>query len=183
MCAHKWADVSESGYGVAVMNDCKYGYGCDLNNLSLTLIKCAVYPNTEADRELHEFTYSILPHCGDFREANIAEEAYLLNQPLTARRISKQDGKLPDSFSFVGSNSSNIIIETVKQCENNDSIIVRFYEYHNSHSKVTLDFGIDFDKAYICDMLENNLNELAKNNRSITLDVKPYEIVTVKITK
>lgn len=183
VCAHKWADVSESGYGVAVMNDCKYGYGCDLNNLSLTLIKCAVYPNTEADRELHEFTYSILPHCGDFREANIAEEAYLLNQPLTVRRISKQDGKLPDSFSFVGSNSSNIIIETVKQCENNDSIIVRFYEYHNSHSKVTLDFGIDFDKAYICDMLENNLNELAKNNRSITLDVKPYEIVTVKITK
>ncbi len=182
VCAHKWADVSESGYGVAVMNDCKYGYGCDLNNLSLTLIKCAVAPNEEADKELHEFTYSILPHSGDFREANVAEEAYILNQPLTACKIDKQDGKLPDSFSFVGSKNNNIIIETVKQCENDESVIVRFYEYHNSHSKVTLDFGIDFDKAFICDMLENNLDEIEKNNRSVTLSVKPYEIVTVKIT-
>lgn len=183
VCAHKWADVSENGYGVAVMNDCKYGYGCNLNKLSLTLIKCAVSPNTEADRDLHEFTYSIFPHCGDFREAKVSEQAYILNQPLTACRISKHDGKLPDNFSFVSSKSNNIIIETVKQCENDDSIIVRFYEYHNSHSKVTLNFGIDFNKAFICDMLENNLDEIEKNNRSITLNVKPYEIVTVKITK
>lgn len=182
VCAHKWADVSETGYGVAIMNDCKYGYGCDLNNMSLTLIKCAVAPNADADKEKHEFIYSILPHGGDFRDALVAEEAYLLNQPLTARLINKQDGVLGDNFSFVSSKNKNIIIETVKQCEDDNSVIVRFYEYHNSSSTVTLDFGVNFEKAFLCDMLEKNINEIDKIGRSITLSIKPYEIVTVKIT-
>ena len=45
VCAHKWADVSEYGYGVALLNDCKYGYDIHESVMRLTLIKSGIFPN------------------------------------------------------------------------------------------------------------------------------------------
>ena len=182
VCAHKWADVSETGYGVSIMNDCKYGYGCELNVLSISLIKCALSPNPKADKEMHEFTYSIFPHSGNFMEANVAKEAYMLNQPLTFKEIQKQSGKLPEEFELIKTAADNVITETVKLAEEGSDIIVRLYEYFNMHSNVQLEFGFDFKEAHICDMLENNTEKLNKDGRKISFDINPFEIVTIKLT-
>ena len=71
VCAHKWADVSDGNYGVSIMNDCKYGYSCIGSELSLTLLKCGTYPNTVADQGKQTFTYSVLPHKGNFRTVTV----------------------------------------------------------------------------------------------------------------
>ncbi len=64
LCAHKWADLSEGGYGV---NDCKYGHGASGSTLTLTLLRCPSDPNPDADLGAHRFVYSLYPHGGDFR--------------------------------------------------------------------------------------------------------------------
>lgn len=68
------------GYGFSLLNDCKYGYSVDENNgMALTLLKSSTYPNPEADQEIHHFTYAMLPHAGDWRQAETPRNAYQLN--------------------------------------------------------------------------------------------------------
>ena len=78
--------------------------------------------------------------------------------------------------------AENIIIETVKKAEDSDACIVRMYESHNSQTYMHLETGFEFEKAYLCDMLENNICEIESDGKCIDLDVEGFEIVTVKFT-
>lgn len=183
VCAHKFADLSEYGYGVSLLNDCKYGYDIHDSVMRLTLLKCGTYPDPEADKCKHTFTYSLYPHAGDFRAAGTIQQAYLLNQPMTAYRVPKQNGALPDRFSLLSVDRRNIIIETVKKAEDSGAVIVRLYEAYNQRSTVTLTAGFDVQKASICDLLENEAESLTVEDNKITFPVKPFEIVTLKLER
>ncbi len=87
VCGHKWADLSEGDYGVALLNDCKYGYDIKDNVMRLTLIKSGIEPDPQADQGRHVFTYSLLPHAGDWRQGGVAREAYALNYPAFAAAL------------------------------------------------------------------------------------------------
>jgi len=181
VCAHKWADISEDGYGVALLNDCKYGHSAEGSTLKLTLLKSATFPNPSADKEEHAFSYSIVPHSGSFKDAGIAKLAQSFNQPMIAKEIKEQRGTLSDSFSFVSANCDNIMIDTVKKAESEDATIIRLYEYFDRRTKTELTLGIDVKAAYLCDMLENNIKELEVKDNKVKLEVSNFEIVTVKI--
>ena len=96
--------------------------------------------------------------------------------------IDKQDGTLPESFSFVNTNSKNIVIETVKKAEKSDDIILRFYEAFDRSGNVTLNFGIPVKEVYLCDMLENNIEPIEVKDNSVTLPVSNFEITTLKLS-
>lgn len=181
VCAHKFADLSEYGYGVSLLNDCKYGYDIHDGVIRLTLLKCGTYPNPEADKCRHEFTYSLYPHAGDFRTAGTVKRAYELNVPMTAVEIPPQNGTLPESYSLLSCDSENIVIETVKKAEDGDGVIVRLYESFNKRTQATLLAGFDFKEAYICDLLECRQKQLKPQNGKIRLTVKPFEIVTLRL--
>ncbi len=183
VCGHKWADMSEDNYGVSILNDCKYGYSVYENDFAITLLKAPTWPNPNADRGHHSFTYSLYPHTGDFKSGKTIEEGYKLNMPLEASIIGKQDGTLSDSYSLVSCNNENIVVETIKKAEDNDDIIVRFYDSYNRKSTAELDFGFDFKKAYICNMLEENECEIPHEGRLINVPVKNFEIVTLRIVR
>ena len=183
VCAHKFADVSEYGYGVSLMNDCKYGYDISGSTMRLTLLKSAVYPNHEADKCEHRFVYSLYPHKGDFREANTYSAAYELNNPMYAMRLEKQTGKLPPEYSLVRTDCDNIIIETVKKAEDSDKIIVRLYDCCNCSSNPEIKFGFQVKSAAIADMLENETEEISVKDNSVKITVKPYEIITLSISR
>ncbi len=183
VCGHKWIDMSECGYGVSLLNDCKYGFSTEENVLKLTAIKCGIYPNEEADQCLHEFTYSIYPHKDDYRKGNTVKEAYSLNQPFEFIELkSKGSGLLPEEFSFVKTDSDNVIIETVKQCEDENSVIVRIYDAFGCRSNATVCFGIPVKKAELCDLMENSEKQLTVIDNSVTVPLKNFEILTLKIT-
>lgn len=183
VCGHKWVDVSEFGYGVSILNDCKYGFNTEENILKLTAIKCGTFPNEEADQGIHEFTYSIYPHKGDFREGETIKAAYCLNQPLECISVEKnQKGRFASDFSFIKCDCENIIIDTVKQSEDDNSIIVRLFDSFNCKSNPTLSFGIPIDKVYICDMLENVIEECSVIDNNVNLSVNNFEVLTIKIT-
>lgn len=181
VCGHKWADISENGYGVSLLNDCKYGHSAEGSTLKLTLLKCATYPNPHADKGHHSFTYSLLPHGGDFREAHTVREAYSLNQPLECAEVKKQSGALADSFSLVCCDAENVVVDTVKRAEAGDGIILRMYDSWNRRTKATLEFGFDIERAALCDMLENEIEDIQVDGRRISLPVGNYEIVTIKV--
>ena len=181
VCAHKYADISERGYGVSLINDCKYGYSAEGSTISLTLLKSATYPDPTADKCNHKFTYTLYPHAGDFASAKTVENAYILNNPLECVPMSRQSGELPDRFSFVKLDGEGAIIETIKKAENGDGIIIRFYDAVNTRSVRTLSFGVPVREACLCDMLENEKAPVAVDGRKISLIVKPFEIVTLKI--
>ena len=82
-CAHKWVDLSEGGYGVSLLNDCKYGHDIQGNVIRLSLLRSPTVPDPEADQGEHHFTYSLYPHEGEWDE-NTLREAYALNDPLIA---------------------------------------------------------------------------------------------------
>lgn len=85
-CGQKWMDFSEGHYGVSLLNDCKYGHSVRDGVIGLTLIKCGVEPNPNADVEMHTFTYALFPHAGTWKEAGTVEESYQLNLPAYAVR-------------------------------------------------------------------------------------------------
>lgn len=176
--AHKWVDVSESGYGVAMLNDGKYGHAVEGNKMSITLIKCATDPNPEADQGRQQFTYSLYPHTEDFRKGGVIEESYVLNQPLYEKKIAANKGDLAESYSFVSVDKPNAVITAVKKAENDDSLIVRFYDAYDCKSRVTLTVSDTYTKAYLCDLLENVTEELTVKDGKVTLPVSNFEIVT-----
>lgn len=183
VCAHKYADLSEYGFGVSILNDCKYGHDIHGGVIRLTLLKSATDPNPEADKEVHRFTYSIYPHGKDYRQAGVIQAAYLLNNPLYAIPVPGQAGKLPDSYSLVSADRENIFVEAVKEAEDDEAIIVRLYDAYGTRSDVKLKFGFEVAKVEMASILEEGEEEIPVEENTVALSVKPFEIVTLKVTR
>ena len=176
-CGHRWMDLSEGGYGVSLLNDCKYGHSVFDGDMALTLIKSGIEPNQTADQEMHEFTYSLYPHAGTWREAGTAREAACLNQPAYAVR-GAADGL---RFSMFRVDAENIMADTVKQAEDGNGIILRMYEYENKRGKASVVFGKKIAQVYECNLMENNLCEIPHGENGFRFSYKPYEIKTFRV--
>lgn len=181
VCAHKWADLSEGNYGISILNDCKYGHDIKDSVMRLTLLKSAVDPNIDADREVHEFTYSLYPHSGNWKQGEVVKMAYNLNCPLYTKVEDKHEGILPQQISFISIDCDNVIIEVVKKSENSDDNIVRMYECFNNRSKVICTLLKPLSYVEECDLLENSIGTVSSDYNSFAFEINPYEIKTFKI--
>lgn len=182
VCHHKWMDVSEDGYGVSILNDCKYGVSVRDGVIGMSMLKSAIYPNPDADKEKHEFTYSIYPHQGGWREAGTVQQAYRLNNPLVAVWKENEEGKLADTYSMISSNKDNVVIEVVKKAENSDDTIIRLYECYNRRTLVELSLAQNVKHVVECNMMEEGDEPVEYSRNKVTFMIKPYEIKTLKIT-
>ena len=182
--AQKWADLSEADYGVALMNDCKYGYDIKGNNMRLTLLKSATSPDPEADRGVHQFTYSIFPHRGSLQDGGVIEEAYALNVPLLLQKTDKHDGTLPLEKSFFSVNRAGVFIEAVKLAERSvdaGDTIIRLYEAYQSRGEVSIISSLHRESsAAEMDLLENKMNDIGAENGEVIIKIKPFEIRTIQ---
>lgn len=171
--AHKWADISETGYGVALLNDCKYGHDITEDMLRLTLIKSAIDPDYSADQGFHEFTYAIYPHRNEWYESDLEKEAFDLNNPITAipgRAVFSID-------SFLRFSEENISVDCMKQAEDSKEMVIRFHEFTGARKTITVDCSVPV-KAWC----ESNLMEEAEGEYQtgpVRIEVKPYEIKTL----
>lgn len=179
-CGHKWMDVSESGYGVSLLNDCKYGHSVREGCIELTLIKSGIEPNPDTDNEEHVFTYSLYPHQGTWREADTQKEAADLNQPLSA-----VNGGIPgESYGFAGVKGDSVVLETVKRSEDGDGIILRLYESRNKRVNAKVSLSCAPVTVTECNLLEEPVDEaggLMIDRDGFSFVIKPYEIKTYKV--
>lgn len=183
ICAHKWVDVAENGYGVALLNDCKYGHSIEGADIGITLLKSGTFPYPDADKEKHAFCYSLLPHEGDFRDGKVVQQGYQLNVPCVVSKIREVSPNKKD-FSVFGKIEDHVIIETIKQAEESKNIIIRLYEAYGKRGNVELDISKwNANKAWICDLMEEVETDLFIEKGCIHFEIKPYEIITLQIEK
>ena len=173
--AHRFADLSEYGYGVSLLNDCKYGHDVKDNVLRITLIKTATYPDHSQDQGEHHFTYALLPHTGDFIAGRTVQEASDLNWPMHSVAGSV---KLPFAGSFVGFDKECVELDAVKKTEDGKYIAVRFHDFTGGTNKLTITPGFVWKRYCECDLRERPQGDF-KENGMIQRTVKPYEIVTL----
>ena len=170
---HQWADLSERGYGVSLLNDCKYGYDIKDNVMRLTLIKSAMVPDPTADQGEHEFTYSLFPHAGDWYDGETVQSAWSLNNPLTVA-----PGKPAESsFSLFRLSSDHIMIDAVKVAEDQDAVILRIHEFAGISGQTEIRSDASIASWQECDLLERPLTE-RQDESLIHVQMKPYEIRT-----
>lgn len=172
---HQWADLSERGFGVALLNDCKYGYDIHGNEMRLSLLKSAENPDTRAEEGLHEFTYSLYPHSEEWYESELLTEAWDLNSPLIAIK-----GKACEDFPVFVFNSKNTLVDTIKRSEDNDGFIVRMHENTGGQDTIQIDLPECFSSWTLTNLLEEPI-ESWKNSNTIRYTLRPYEIVNFKL--
>ncbi|KAH8115672.1 glycoside hydrolase family 38 protein [Phellopilus nigrolimitatus] len=178
VCGLKYADLSEYGYGVAILSESKYGFACTGNILRISLLRGATAPDAEQDQGQHEFSWAVLPHVGHFLQSDVPQAAYLFNSPLHVRFA--PDAALntvsPISrapFSIRG--ASNVILETIKRGDDDvfgvagpnelskpSTIVLRIYEAFGGHAQAFLRVSgtLGVAKAYATNILEDELEEL-----------------------
>jgi alpha-mannosidase len=181
ICAQKWIDLSERGYGVALLNDCKYGHKAVGNTLDIHLLRTPSYPDPVADRARHEFTYSLYPHAGDVQTGGVIQAAYELNIPLRVMEAGDNAASSSLPTSWVQIEQPNIVLEAVKKAEDSDDFILRLYEAHGARTQARLRFGFDVSSAELTDLMEENGQPLPVDGNAVEIAFRPFEVHTVKI--
>ncbi|MFT5222731.1 MAG: alpha-mannosidase [Glaciecola sp.] len=182
VCAHRWADLSEDGYGVALLNDSKYGYDCLGSTLRLSLLRASTGPDPEADQGLQTFTYVLLPHVGDLRAAGVIAAGESLNRPLRMVAVADGPHDLPRPTSLARVVGLGVVLDTIKPADDGDGLIVRMYEAFGGAREVTLELAQTVTRANAADLLERDGESLdvAVDGR-IPLAFGPFEIRTVRL--
>lgn len=179
----KWIDLSEGDYGVSLLTDSKYGYSVAYKRMGVSLIKSAIDPHPKADIGEHEFTYAIYPHQGTWKQAQTMEEALDLNVPPIIQ-IGEQGANFSEypTESWLKVAEKNILLDTIKQAEDSEDIVVRLYEYHQKRTVANLKFKEVPKQVLLCDLLENELETLEVNAEGLVkVPFMPFEIQTLKL--
>ncbi|MBD2462638.1 alpha-mannosidase [Oscillatoria sp. FACHB-1407] len=188
--ALQWADLGDDEYGVSLLNDCKHGYDSQPSQLRLTLLRSASWPNPNADRGMHQFTYALYPHGGDWRSAETVHRGYELNQPLHVNfnpAMSSQSGTLPPVGQFLNLEVKNLILSAFKQSEDSSNRwILRGYECHGESALVNLantesallNSVLDLPSFAPTNLLERQIPE---SQPSSAIALNPWKIITLSI--
>lgn len=176
VCAQRWADLSEGGYGVSVLNDGKYGQDVHGHVLRLTLLRGPQYPDPDADLGEHEFTYSLLPHEGDWRQGDTVRHAWQLNVPLFATPTDIQR----DPISFI-SVEGPAIVEALKPAEDGDGAILRLYEPHGSRGPVTVTLGFPVSAVVACNLAEENEAPVPFSAGAFGFHILPFQVRSFRL--
>jgi alpha-mannosidase len=190
VCAQRWADLSEAGFGVALLNDCKYGYDTVSTGTSrtpggqtlrLSLLRAPTAPDPLCDRGRHRFTYALLPHAGDLTQVIAA--GYALGAPLEVRSPAPgAAGRRPAEHSLIRVSDPGFVIETVKAADDGRGVIVRGYESLGGRRRVRLSPGVPCTAAVRTDLLERDGDDVGvDDDGAIELPVRPFELVTLRL--
>ena len=178
ICNHKWTDLSESRFGIALLNDCKYGLSVRDGDMRLTLLKSGTHPDPRGDNGQHAFTYSLLPHDSGFSTESVIRPAYELNMPVLATPTT---GVPAIGKSLVQIDQTNVIVEVVKMAEDGTGLVIRLYEAERSGTWCNIGFAGNVEHVAETNMLEESGKPLTVKNSTVSLYFRPFEIKTLKI--
>jgi alpha-mannosidase len=175
--AQKWADLSEAGCGIAVLNDCKYGYDILDGVLRLTLLRAPVLPDPHADLGRHQFTYALLPHDGPFGDGNVVRAGYELNAPAAVQPGWVEGGQ----WGFLEVSNPTVAVEAVKRSEDGRGTVARLYEVTGATAEAEVRFAPRVEKAFECDMVESSRRRLPLGRDGVCLRFRPFEVKTLLV--
>ncbi|MEA2512406.1 MAG: alpha-mannosidase [Thermomicrobiales bacterium] len=180
---HRFADLSEPGYGVALLNDGKYGHGVHENVLTLSLLRGPLYPDPLADEGEHRFTYSLLPHTGDWTDSTVVQEAFALNSPLIP--VPAGADTAASASGLLETEGVPLALGSLKRADDGDGVILRLYEPHGRRGTTTLRFSRPLQTAERVNLLEEPAEgsqplEIGVDH-SLSLSVRPFEVISLRL--
>jgi alpha-mannosidase len=196
VCCHKWADLSEHGYGVSILNDSKYGFATVGNLMRLSLLRAPKAPDAHADMKRHHIKWAIMPHAGPLDQRTV-RAGFNFNFPLrTAPHPNPSSlDKLLSAFKFTSDSSPSLIVDTVKRGEDDDDasngdmpakkgkhVVLRVYDSLGGMSCGTIQFGsVKVKKAWKCNLLEDELEELSISEEGLVVELRAFEVASFKL--
>jgi alpha-mannosidase len=171
---HRFADLSEHGFGAALLTDSKYGYSCYGNELRISLLRSPKSPDPEADMGRHAFAYALVPHEGGWREAGVLAEAVHFNAP-----IRWTDGVATEPLAEVI--DGDLVLDTIKRAERSDQLVLRLYEPFGGRGVARVLLRAAFGEAKLANALEDELGDVTLEDGALVLPYRPHEILTVLV--
>lgn len=194
VCQHKFMDLSEYNYGVAVLNNSKYGAAIHGNLMRLSLLRSAKAPDDQADMGTHEFEYALYPHEGALG-SDVVRLAHNFNYKLLST-TSKKAQELVRGITLTGDKS--LVVSAIKRAEDDEdvnvyanieaenkgqkAIVVRVYESLGGTSFGRINFnGLLVDKVYATNAMEEVSEELKVEDNSVSIKLRGFQIATYKV--
>jgi alpha-mannosidase len=187
VCAHRWVDVAEPSFGVAILNDGRYGHALHGDSVRVTLVRAANYPDPEADRGHHRTTLSVFPHGSSLVE--VVREAEFLNLPM---RVTPAVGAASNSRAaspFIGVRSWGVELSAVKLADDGSGdVIVRLAEVCGDRSEARIHAGSDVTSIELTDIFEAPTGETIPLSSSLlssqaTVALRPFQLLTLRIRR
>jgi alpha-mannosidase len=168
VAGHRWADLSEHGFGVALLSDCKYGYSALGNELRMSLLRAPRQPDPGADRGRHEFAYALYPHAGGWQVGTVVAEGFAFNRPLLWGAVE------PGQWIAV---DGGLVLDTVKLAEDSDALVLRLYEPFGGRGTARIRPAFEVGSVHKATLLEEPLEPADLD----AIPFRPFEIVTLLI--
>jgi alpha-mannosidase len=183
--ALRWADISEGGCGLSLINNSKYGHHAQGNTLALTLVRASYEPDNNPDEGLHRINYSIYAHKGSWADAGTELRGSQFNQPLLVAIEGAHSGAVVPGKAYIASSPSNVVISAVKFAEDQpddaNAVVVRLFEDRGEPVSAQLSLGWPVLRAEEVDMMENAISPMGVDSDSVTFDLGKHEIKTIKL--
>ena len=181
--AIRWADLGDGKDGFSLLNNSKYGYDAKGNVLRLTLLRSPTYPDPNADQGPQHFVYALYPHAGTWKRALTERQGWDFNYRLRAIQVKRHAGALPAEDSFFRIDPDNVILTVVKKAEDENSLILRLYEWAGKDTQVTIHLPHGATSAVATNLMETPEGPpIPVRNNAVSFEAKPYSIDTVKVT-
>jgi len=180
--AQRWADLGDAQHGFSLINESKYGYDGVNNLLRLTLLRSPTWPDPDADRGHHHFSYALYPHAGDWKQAMTVRHGFDFNYPLHAMQVEAHTGTMPAEHSFVAVTPDDVVLTAMKKAEDTHSLIFHMYEWAGKGGSIELRVPPGATGATETNLMEKPQGEaLPITGDRVTVPVHPYEIVAVRV--
>jgi alpha-mannosidase len=172
---HRFADLSEHDFGVALLSAATYGWSVHGEDMRMTLLRSPRWPDPEADIGHHDLSFAIRPHRGSWQDAGVTAEALCFNAPLLLGEAAEE------TRSWFSTDAPGLFIDTVKRAEDSDDLVVRLYEAHGGSGAARLRVGLPFTEAWFTNLLEDRLTPAEVDGDDVIVPFGPFEIVTLAL--
>ncbi len=178
VCAHRFVDLSEPSFGIAVLNDGRFGHAVQGDAVRVSLLRAARYPDPQADRGRHEVTLALVPHGPGL--GRVLEEAEALNRPPRVLTGGSAPSSPAPIVAVVGGAAELVAVKGAD--DRSGDVVLRLHEALGDRSTVRLEFARDVRRAVRCSVLEDAGDELPADGHAVELSLRPFELVTLRVT-
>jgi alpha-mannosidase len=179
VCAHRFVDVAEPSFGVAVLDDGRYGHGLERGGVRVSVLRAAKYPDPAADHGHHEVTFALLPHGPGLRDV-IAEAEHLE----LGLRIATGTADASPVCPVVTVTGAGVLVDAVKLADDGSGdVVVRLHEACGDRTHVTVQLDEPIGTASPCDLLEHPLCGLDVGDGIVAIELRPFELTTLRLAR
>jgi hypothetical protein len=185
-----WAAIEHGGVGLAVLNRGTPSHRCEDGTLLISVLRSPAFPNCleepnsysapdyerMRDPGVHVFDHRVVPYAGRWQDAGIVDLAEAFNSPLPLAPGS-------DEIEGIQGVPPGVCVSAIKPARTGEGIVIRLAEMTGKAREFLLRLcGRSYAKAVATNLLEDDLAPIAMAGDSLPVRMKPWEVLTIKMS-